>query len=124
MNLLMLLLQEDARPIEVPNPMGAHTWFIILAVGAFLAWATSYSLQLQKEALARKKGREELIRRKEQLIDQIADLETQKEAGSIPEKKYKQELKDLKFHLSKVLDEMLRADTKTQRHQDTKKGRI
>src|SRR5439155_277077 len=54
MNLLMLLLlQEDARPIEVPNPMGAHTWFIILAVGAFLAWATSYSLQLQKEALER-----------------------------------------------------------------------
>src|SRR5439155_277079 len=55
MNLLMLLLQEDARPIEVPNPMGAHTWFIILAVGAFLAWATSYSLQsffLQLERIA------------------------------------------------------------------------
>jgi hypothetical protein len=104
--LLLLLLQEDARPIEVPNAMGAHTWFIILVVGAFLAWAISFSLELQKQALARKRGREELVRRKEELIDQIAELETQKETGGIAEKKYKQELKDLKFHLSKVLDKL------------------
>ena len=107
MNLLLLLiLQEEARPIEVPNAMGVHTWFIILAVGAFLAWAISFSLELQKQALARKKGREELVRRKEELIDQIAELETQKEKGAIAEKKYKQELKDLKFHLSKVLERL------------------
>ena len=104
--LLLLLLQEEPRPIEVPNAMGAHTWFIILAAGAFLAWAISYSLQLQREALARKKGREENVRRKEELIDQIADLEAQKEAGSINEKKYRQEMKDLKFHLSKVLEKL------------------
>jgi hypothetical protein len=104
--LLLLLLQEEPRPIEVPNAMGAHTWFIILAAGAFLAWAISYSLQLQREALARKKGREENVRRKEELIDQIADLEAQKEAGSINEKKYKQELKELKFLLSKVLEKL------------------
>src|SRR5206468_4439719 len=104
--LLLLLLQEEPRPIEVPNAMGAHTWFIILAAGAFLSWAISYSLHLQKEALARKKGREELVRRKEELIDRIADLEAQKEAGSITEKKYKQDLKDLKFHLAKVLDKL------------------
>ncbi len=104
--LLLLLLQEDARPIEVPNAMGIHTWFIILAVGAFLAWAISFSLELQKQALARKRGREELVRRKEELIDQIAELETQKEAGGIGEKKYKQELKDLKFHLSKILEKL------------------
>ena len=60
--LLLLLLQEDARPIEVPNAMGAHTWFIILAAGSFLGWAISYSLQLQREARARKKGREEIVR--------------------------------------------------------------
>ena len=107
MNLLMLLLlQEDARPIEVPNPMGAHTWFIILAAGSFLGWAISYSLQLQREARARKKGREEIVRRKDELLDQIADLEAQKEAGSITEKKYKQDLKDLKFHLAKVLEKL------------------
>jgi len=56
--------------------------------------------------LARKKGRDELVRHKEELFDQIADLETQKESGAIAEKKYKQDLKDLKFHLAKVLDKL------------------
>ena len=86
--------------------MGAHTWFIIVAVGAFLLWSLSYSIELHKEALARKKGREDLVRRKEELIDQIANLETQKESGAIAEKKYKQDLKDLKFHLAKVLEKL------------------
>src|SRR5262245_41011407 len=105
--MLMLLAQDDsARTADVPNAMGAHTWFIILIVGAFLAWSISYSLQLHKEALARKKGREDLAHRKEELIDQIAELEAQKEAGAIPEKKYKQDLKDLKFQLSKVLEKL------------------
>ncbi len=104
--LLLFLQDQGTRTADVPNAMGAHTWFIILAVGAFLLWSVSYSLQLHKEALARKKGREELVRRKEELIDQIADLETQKEAGAIGEKKYKQDLKDLKFHLAKVLEKL------------------
>ena len=107
---MMLLLQvaqdEGARTADVPNAMGAHTWFIILAVGAFLLWSISYSLQLHKEALARKKGREDLARRKEEIIDKIADLEAEKEAGAIAEKKYKQDLKDLKFQLSKVLEKL------------------
>ena len=73
MTLLLLFLQDQGtRTADVPNAMGAHTWFIILAVGSFLLWSVSYSLQLHKEALARKKGREELVRRKEQLLDQIA----------------------------------------------------
>jgi hypothetical protein len=107
MTLLLLLAQDEgARTADVANAMGAHTWFIILAVGAFLLWSISYSLQLHKEALARKKGRENLARRKEELIDQIANIEAQKEAGTVPDKKYKQELKDLKFQLSKVLEKM------------------
>ena len=107
MMLLMLFAQEEgARTADVPNAMGAHTWFIIVAVGAFLLWSISYSLQLHKEALARKKGRENLARRKDELIDQIAELEAQKEAGTVSEKKFKQELKDLKFQLSKVLEKL------------------
>ena len=107
MTLLLLLAQDEgARTADVPNAMGAHTWFIILAVGAFLLWSISYSLQLHKEALARRKGRDELIRRKEELLDQIARLEEQKESGAIAEKKYKQDLKDLKFHLSKILEKL------------------
>ena len=107
MTLLLLLAQDEgARTADVPNAMGAHTWFIILAIGAFLAWSISYSLQLHKEALARKKGREYLARRKDELIDKIADLESQRDAGTITGKKYKQDLKDLKFQLSKVLEKL------------------
>src|SRR4030095_6453546 len=99
----LLLAQDDgARTADVPNAMGAHTWFVIIAVGAFLLWCLSYSLQLHKEALARKKGREDLVRRKQELIDKIAALESQKDTGTVSEKKYKQDLKDLKFQLSKV----------------------
>jgi hypothetical protein len=104
MMLLLLLAQDDAaRTADVPNAMGAHTWFVIIAVGAFLLWCLSYSLQLHKEALARKKGREDLAHRKQELVDKIADLEAQKDAGAVSEKKYKQDLKDLKFQLSKVV---------------------
>src|SRR6266581_1153702 len=107
MTLLLLVAQDEgARTADVPNAMGAHTWFIILSVGAFLAWSISYSLQLHKEAVARRKGREDLARRKDEIIDRIAELEAQKDAGTINEKKYKQELKDLKFQLSKVLEKL------------------
>ena len=104
---LLLLLQVEAAPFKVPNAMAAHTWFIILTVGAFLIWSISYSLQLQKEALKRKKGREDLLHRKSALLDRIADLESQKEAGKISERKYKDELKDFKFQLSKVLEKLI-----------------
>src|SRR5262245_38094319 len=91
MTLLLLLAQDDgARTADVPNPMGAHTWFIILAVSAFLLWCISYSLQLHKEALARRKGREDLIRRREELIEKIADLEGQKDSGRMAKKSNKQ----------------------------------
>ena len=101
---LLLLQDEGVRTADVPNAMGAHTWFIIAFAGAFLLWSISYSLQLRNEALARKKGREDVTRRKEELIDRIADLESKKETGSIDEKKYKQELKELKFQLSRLLE--------------------
>ena len=106
MTLLLLLVQEGSQTTEVPNAMGAHTWFIIVAVGAFLAWSISYSLQLHKEALARKRGREDLLRRKDELIDQIADLQSRMEAESISEQRYKQDLKDLKFRLTKILEKL------------------
>src|SRR5437870_13714230 len=108
MMFLLLLLQAEggSQTADVSNAMGAHTWFVILAVGAFLLWRISYSLQLRKEALARRKGREDLFRRKEELLDDIVRLEDQKESGAIGEKKYKQDLRDLKFHLGKVLEKL------------------
>jgi hypothetical protein len=107
MTLLLLLAQaEGPRTADVPNAMGVHTWFIIIAAGAFLLWCISYSLQLHKEALVRKKGRDDLVRRKEALIEKISDLEDKKQAGTVSEKQYKQDLKDLKFQLSKVLEKI------------------
>jgi hypothetical protein len=47
-----------------------------------------------------------LVRHKEELIDAIADLEAQKEAGTVSDKKFKQDLKDLKFQLSKTLEKL------------------
>ena len=36
MTLLLLLVQDEgARTADVPNAMGAHTWFIILAAGVY-----------------------------------------------------------------------------------------
>src|ERR1700740_3184601 len=108
MILLLLLLQADGgtQTADLPNAMGAHTWFVILAVGAFLLWSISYSLQLHKEALARRKGRDELIRHKDEILDRIAELEEQKESGEIAEKKYRQDLKDLKLRLAKALERL------------------
>ena len=107
MMLLLLLAQDDgARTADVPNPMGAHTWFVIIAASAFLLWCISYSLQMHKEALARRKGREDLVRRKEELIEKIANLEGQKDSGNIAEKKYKQDMKDLRFQLSKIFEKL------------------
>jgi hypothetical protein len=107
MPLLLFLLQDSGtQTADVPNAMGAHTWFIIIAVGAFLLWSISYSLQLHKEALARRKGRDELIRHKDEILDRIAELEEEKESGEIAEKKYKQDLKDLKLRLAKALERL------------------
>src|SRR5262245_40860723 len=107
MSLILLLLQQEGpSPVEVPNAMAAHTWFVVLAIGAFLMWSISYALQLQKEAMERRKGRENLTRRKKELLDQIVNLEERKEAGNITDHRYRQDLKELKFRLSKVLERL------------------
>jgi hypothetical protein len=100
------LQAQDVRVVNIPNPMTVHTWFIIGAVGAFLIWSISYALQLQKEAVARRKDRGDLLQQKEELLDKIADLETQKESGAIADARYKHELKELRFRLSRVLEKI------------------
>jgi hypothetical protein len=104
--LLFQIAQETPQTANVPNSMGAHTWFIIIAVGAFLLWSLSYAIQLQKEAVARQRGHEELLELKEELLDEIAELESRKEENSISMQKYKQELKDLKFRLTRVIEKL------------------
>ena len=97
---------EGPKSAEVPNAMGAHTWFIILALGALLLWGISYSLQLQKEAMSRKKGREDLVSTRDHLLDEISDLEARKESGQIAESRYKKDLNELKVRLSRVVQQL------------------
>gem|GEM_PF-2054850 len=100
--------QDDNTPrsAEVPNPMGIHTWFIILVIGAFLAWCISYSLQLQKEALKRRTSREGLLLLKKRGLDEIAKLESQREAGTISEQRYQRQFNNTKIRLAKVLKQI------------------
>ena len=105
------LLAQDVRAVEIPNPMSLHNWFIIGAVGAFLVWSISYAIQLQHEAVARKKDRTDLSKQREQLLDSIAELETRKEAGQITDQRYKHELKELRFRLAKVLEKIANPET-------------
>ena len=83
--------------------MGAHTWFIIIAVGAFLAWCISYVLQLQKEKLSSQPRRGSLLRQKEELLDRLAELESQKEAGTISAQRYEKEFRKAKGRLSEII---------------------
>ena len=94
---------EGPREIQLPNPMGAHTWFIIIAVGAFLAWCISYVLQTQKEKLSSRPERGSLLRQKEDLLGRLAALESEKEAGTISAQRYEREFKKAKGRLSEIL---------------------
>ena len=97
---------EGPRDVKIPNPMGAHTWFIILSVGAFLAWCISYVLELQKERLKARPQRGSLLRQKEELLDHLAELAVQKEAGSISLQRYEKDFRKTKGRLSDVLNRL------------------
>jgi hypothetical protein len=105
---LAALAQEEAGPrlIQVPNPMAAHTWFIIAAVGAFLAWCISYVLQFrrnQSNDKSDKAKRIALLHEKDELLDRLAQLESEKDAGTIPGPRYEKEYRKARSRLSDVL---------------------
>ena len=108
---LMLAQEEGPREVQLPNPMGAHTWFIIVAVGAFLAWCISYVLQLQKEKLTSRPQRATLLRQKEELLDRLTELESEKEAGTISTQRYEKEFRKAKGRLSEVVGRLARKDS-------------
>ena len=95
--------EEGPREVAVPNPMGPHTWFIIAAVGAFLAWCISYVLELHRERLSARPQRGSLLRQKDALLDRLAELESQKDAGTIAPQRYDKEFRKARGRLSEVL---------------------
>ena len=100
---------EGPRLIQVPNPMAAHTWFIIAAVGAFLAWCISYVLQFRRNQLGDKSDKAKriaLLHEKDELLDQLAQLESEKEAGTIPAPRYEKEYRKARSRLSEVLSRL------------------
>jgi len=101
-----VLAQEDNSPRSavVPSPMGIHTWFIIVAFGAILAWCISYSLQLQRDSLERMKSREGLLLRKKKFMEDLAKLESQRDAGAISEQQFKRQYVNTRLRLAKVLE--------------------
>ncbi|HET9217679.1 MAG TPA: hypothetical protein VFR18_11905 [Terriglobia bacterium] len=98
--------EEGPREVQLPNPMGPHTWFIIIAVGAFLAWCISYVLQLQKEKLTSRPERSSLLRQKEELLDRLVELESEKEAGAISAQRYEKEFRKAKGRLSAIIERL------------------
>jgi hypothetical protein len=110
--------ENTPRSAVVPSPMGIHTWFIIAAFGAFLAWCISYSLQLQRDALKRRTSREGLTLRKNQLVDELTELESQKEAGSISEQRFRRLYINTKLRLAKVFEQIEQIDQKRDTSQD------
>ncbi len=107
--------QEGPRSIDLPNEMNLHTWFIIGAVGAFLAWCLSYAIQLHKEALELQKGRGHLLGQKDDILNRIADLENQKESAKITDQRYKHEMRELRFRLAKVLEKIAHPEAQQSR---------
>jgi len=98
-----LAQDEGPRFVQLPNPMAVHTWFIIVAVGAFLAWCISYVLDLQRDRLSSKPERETLLRQKELLLDRLAELELEKNAGKLSPQRYEKEYKKARGKLSDVV---------------------
>ena len=103
---IALPAQAQRGPISVPNPMAAHTVFIILITAAFLAWAASSSIQLMKERAGGKKARETLLQVKGSLLDQITTLEIAQESGTITEGQYKRRMKEKRGQLVRVIGKL------------------
>ncbi len=96
----------QSRPIGVPNPMAAHTVFIIVITAAFLTWAASFSVQMMKERHTQRKGREALLHRKESVLNQITELEMAMESGTINEGQYKRRMKEMRGQLARVIGKL------------------
>jgi hypothetical protein len=108
--------QEGPRSINLPNPMNIHTWFIIGAVGAFLAWCISYTIQSHKEALARQTGKGDLHGQREEILNRIADLENRKDSAQISDQRYKHEMRELRFRLGRILQKIANPEAQLPRN--------
>ena len=91
---------------EVPNPMAAHTIFIIVITSAFLIWAVSFSLQTTKERADKNKQRQMFLAERERILDTIAEIETDRDSGKIDSGQYKSRIKKRRGELTRVIERL------------------
>ena len=102
-------------PTQVPNPMAAHTLFIILITSAFLAWAGSFSIQIMKER-TQQKDRQALRLYRDTLLDKITELETSRESGTISTEGHKRRMRELRGQLSRVITKLQSQSSREKKH--------
>lgn len=100
---------------EFPNPMAAHTVFIVAIVGAFLAWAVSFSIHTARERSDGRRERQRLLDERERILDRIADLEDERESGRIDAARYKLRARRLRGDLARVVEALRSAPPPTKK---------
>ena len=71
-----------------------------------MAWCISYVLQFRRNQLSEKTDkarRMALLHEKDELLDRLAKLESEKESGTIPGPRYEKEFRKARNRLSDVL---------------------
>ena len=91
---------------EIPNPMAAHTIFIIVITSAFLIWAVSFSLQTTKERADKNKQRQMFLAERERILDTIAEIEADRDSGKIDSGQYKSRIKKRRGELTRVIERL------------------
>ena len=92
-------------PVAVPNPMAAHTLFIILLVGAFLLWAASFSLTTLKERSSQS-DRKSLQAAREALLEELVETEQRRKSGVITQERFDKLHRSLRGKLAAVLAQL------------------
>lgn len=101
---------------EVPNPMSAHTIFIVAITSAFLIWAVSFSLQTTKERTDKNKQRQMLLTERRRILDAIADIEAGRDSGEIDSGQYKSRMKKLRGELTRVIQRLQSTSPAKKKH--------
>lgn len=102
--LLTLAAATPALPqTPIPNPMASHTVFILGLVGAFLAWAASFSFHTMAKTRSKKEDIATLRARRERVLDALAEAETARESGALSPEAWERRHRELRSELARVV---------------------
>lgn len=101
LGLIVLAPVDAAAQMAVPNRMAPHTLAIILIVGAFLAWAASFSIQTMRRRTGQEE-RKELEALRESILDRLAALEQARDSGEIAAPEFERRKREARSELVRV----------------------